>query len=139
MRELELYTRTETGYEPSNQKAIDQWRKDAVGAEKWLERKSDRNPRHHNKFFKFLRLVVNNSDQFDSAEQLRFCIMAALQRGTWIKPGRANKAVFIPDSIAFSKMNQAEFDEFYRDAVAVVDKYFLPSCSEELMQEIMRF
>ena len=81
--------------------------------------KKSRNLMHHNKFMAILRLVVDNSEEWDSSEQLLYWIKAKLALGTF-KEAR-DKLIFVPDSISFESMDQEKFqEEIYKPALPIL-------------------
>ena len=81
--------------------------------------KKSRNLMHHNKFMAILRLVVDNSEEWDNSEQLLYWIKAKLALGTF-KEVR-EKLIFVPDSISFESMDQTTFEEqIYKPALPIL-------------------
>ena len=91
-----------------------------------------RSVQHHRKFWKLLEIVKANSDDFDTEEGVLYALKAALGRGQWITVPKASRPLFVPESISFASMDQAEFAAFYKDAVEVVLKYWIPADDEAL-------
>lgn len=86
--------------------------------------KKDRNPGHHRKFFGLLQLVFKNQEKYLSLDGLLFAVK--LQAGyadEVLLTG--SKVALRPRSIAWSKMDQGEFDAFYNAALAAI-KRLLP-------------
>jgi len=92
---------------------------------------------HHRKYWKLLAIVVDNSDAFDSPEQVHLFIKATLGRGTWWKPEKATRAIFIPDSTSFGKMDQEAFQRFYNEAVQVIIRHMLPHLDADQLDAIV--
>lgn len=79
----------------------------------------DRNPRHHRLFFGLLRMVYINQEKYLSQEALRFAI--TIQAG-WVDEIRlsGDKVALKPKSIAWARMDQHEFKEFFDAALKAV-------------------
>ena len=95
-----------------------------------------RNTRHHRLFFLLLKKVVENSDEYETTEALLIALKIALGHVNTII-GHDGQVYHVPKSIAFHKMDQIEFNQFYDRCVAVICKYFLPGVSDqELRKEV---
>ena len=79
----------------------------------------DRNPRHHRLWFALLRAIFKNQERYISQEALRFAI--TIQAG-WVDEIRlsGDKVALKPKSIAWSKMDQHEFSEYYKAALQAI-------------------
>lgn len=139
MKEPQIYRRTRNGAQPASKAAQEFW--DKTQGQEFIELvgKKIRNPGYHRKFWPMLDLVVDNSDQFRTREHLRFVIMGVLNRGTWYDPVGDTPATFVPDSIAFDKMDQIEFEKLVNDFVNVILKHFLPVGRRDLEEQISRW
>lgn len=103
-----------------------------------VEVKRPRRLKHHRLFFALLSIVWENCDQerYPTVEDLRAAITIAAGHRTRIElPG--NVVGFIPRSIAFHKMDQAEFSAFYDRVCDLIAKHFLPGVtSDQLRAEV---
>ena len=80
-----------------------------------------RNLKHHNKFMAILRLVADNSDEWDTSEQLLYWIKAKLALGTFKETD--GRLLFVPDSINFESMDQFKFEErIYQPSLPILAK-----------------
>lgn len=84
-----------------------------------------------------MQIVADNSDDFESPEMVHYAVRAALGRGTWIKPGKAQNKLFIPESISFRSMDQDAFADFYSKAVNVIIKHFLIGMTPEQIEHVI--
>lgn len=95
-----------------------------------------RNPRHHRLFFALLSIVANNSPHYDDPEQVLLALKIATGH---VVPHVAydGKAYMIPKSIAFHKMDQTAFDQFFDKCIDIVAARFLPGVTDsELRAEL---
>lgn len=102
-----------------------------------VEVRRPRNVGHHRKFFALLNLVYQNQDRYQSVEQLLSVMKVALGHCEMLvmKDGRE---VYIPQSIAFHKMDQSEFEVFWDKAVKLVCEKILPGVKRaDLEREIL--
>jgi hypothetical protein len=101
-----------------------------AGAELMVEFKQPRSIQHHRWFFALVNLVHANDPQSRTVEDLRSQItVAAGHYSHGILPD--GTVVAVPKSIAFHKMDQAEFAAFADSAVRAVVQHFLPGVTEQ--------
>lgn len=79
----------------------------------------DRNPRHHRLFFGLLRMIFQNQEKYLSQEALRFAV--TIQAG-WVDEIRlsGDRVALKPKSIAWGKMDQHEFKQYYDAALRAI-------------------
>lgn len=95
-----------------------------------------RNVQHHRKFFALLNAVFPHQQVYPTLDAFRAALSVALGHGEQVKlpDGRI---IIVPGSIAFSKMDQSAFDEFYKRAVELVLTRILPGvASADLEREV---
>jgi len=99
-----------------------------------------RNPKFHRKFFKMLKVVVDNMPE---AYAIRFGDVDRLRKEILIQTGRYETHTTIngtemifPKSISFADMDGDEFESLYSDALSLCAKYFL-KCSEEQLDNFI--
>ena len=98
-----------------------------------------RNVKMHRLFFALLTVVHANLsegmlERFPTVERLLWEIK--IQVGHFdLHETLGGKMVPIPKSIAFSRMDQAEFDRFFSDAISVVRKFVIPGISERELRD----
>lgn len=123
---------------PVDQSGEDALRKIGQGAIVSVEVKQPRNLRHHRMFFALMTIVWEQMDQdrYPTVEDLVAAIKISaglrtrieLPDGTW---------GFIPGSIAFHRMDQSAFAEFYDRVCDLISRHFLPGVtSAELRNEV---
>lgn len=116
---------------PAEERAADVNGTIADGDEVMIEIRRPRNLKHHKKFFKLLSIVLENQDLFKTNEQL----LTFIKRGI----GHVDEYGEVK-SIAFEKMDQTEFNEFYKKSVDFICMEVIPGMDHEaLMAEVEHF
>lgn len=110
------------GMVPASHNAQEWFSKTRLGQVCELLPRRPRNPAHHRKYWALLSIVAENTDQYDSAEQIHYVIKAWLHYGKWVKVEGAKTPLFIADSTSFENMDQEEFSEFYPKALRIAQK-----------------
>lgn len=101
-----------------------------------VEVKKPRNVQHHRLYWALVTTVFNNQERYPTAEDLHEAIKISVGLRTTIELPNGEVG-FIPGSIAFHKMDQLAFNEFYDRVCDAVAKHFLPGVtSEELKREV---
>lgn len=79
----------------------------------------DRNPGHHRLFFALIRAIFLNQEKYLSADALRFAI--TIQAG-WVDEIKltGDSVALRPKSIAWGKMDQHEFKDYYAAALKAI-------------------
>ena len=96
-----------------------------------------RNIKFHRKYFALLNVAFDNQDKYTNFEDLR--VEVQLKCG-WYQEHVTTKGqiVYVPKSIAFSKMDEIEFSELYDKAIDVILKNFcIGSTKEEINQKVL--
>jgi hypothetical protein len=136
MAEPALYRRGLRGYEPANETALDFWNLGKPGEMVNLDGKRPRNPQFHRLWWAMLALMAQNSSPTMTAEQLNFMAKVATGTGEWVKNPRTGIPLFMPGSISFAAMDQAEFKRFVKQAATALCERFLPGVvPDELLGE----
>ena len=97
-----------------------------VGDHMILSYKVNRSLPHHKKFFSLVQAVVDNSEVYDTREKALDAIKIAAGHVDWIPSPITGEMVPKVKSIAFDKMDQAAFDQFYEAAVRGVLRWIVP-------------
>jgi hypothetical protein len=103
-----------------------------------LEIKRPRNIKHHRMYWALVTLVHENldGDRYKTADDLHAALKVAAGIGSRIVLP-SNEVVVIPGSIAFHKMDQTAFDEFYDRICDLIAKHFLPGVTKaDLKNEV---
>ena len=135
-----LCRNTESGLVPMYESDLDNKKRLALGADYWCEIKLARNCEFHKKFFALIKLAFDNLPYGLDA---RYPNMEALREDLLIRCGYTRKIlsrqgwVEVAASIAFDKLDQANFEELYRKVWNEISKCFVPfddSAEEELIR-----
>jgi len=101
-----------------------------------VEVKRPRNIQHHRLYWALITLVWQNQERYPTAEDLHEAIKISVGLRTQITLPNGEIG-FIPGSIAFHKMDQLAFSDFYNRVCDAVAKHFLPGVtSDELKREV---
>jgi hypothetical protein len=101
-----------------------------------VEIKRPRNIMHHRKFFALINLVFENQAKYESPEHLLAALKASVGHCDFL-PGKDGMLVAVPKSIAFHKMDQTAFNEFYDRCIDKIARHFLPGVdSDDLRREV---
>lgn len=134
-----FYIKTAAGFVPKSANARAFHAKTKLGATVELKGRRPRSPGHHRKLFALLSIVADNSEDFNSPDDVLIALKAATGHGRWITPKNASREIFIPSSIAFENMAQDEFETFFDLALAAVRRWWLPVGDTELREAIEAF
>ena len=94
-----------------------------------------RNLGHHRKFWKLMSIVCQNQDFYKTPEAV--CTAIKLHIGHTETFRYKGGIIELPKSIAFDKMDQAAFEEFYNRAVDCVVAEIIPGLnSADLKREV---
>ena len=93
--------------------------------------KQPRNPLFHRKFFALLNLAFENQERYDSMDTYRPIMI--MKAGRYEEVHTDKGLVFLPKSISFSSMDQAEFEDLYSKMIDVVIKEL--GCDEQFIEE----
>lgn len=123
---------------PADEVGEDALRKIGNGEVVSIELKRPRNIKHHRMFWALMTIVHSNMDEarYPSVEDLVAAVkIAAGLRTRIVLPN--GEVGFIPGSIAFHKMDQSAFSEFYDRVCDLIAKHFLPGVtSDQLRAEV---
>jgi hypothetical protein len=97
-----------------------------------IEVKRPRNVQHHRLYWALVGLVHDNLDheRYPTPEDLSDAIKIAAGHRKRIELP-SGEVGFIPKSIAFHKMDQAEFDSFYERVCDLIALHFLPGVNKD--------
>lgn len=98
--------------------------------------KRRRNLAHHRKWWKLVQVVFPHQSTYSTIETFHAALKCALGHAdaVTLPDGRV---MLVPRSIAFAKMDQAAFEQFYERAVDLICSRILPRLNrEDLMEEV---
>lgn len=121
---------------PTDEAGQDALRKLGNGELVTVEFRKSRNIKHHRMFWALMSIVHQNMDhdRYPTVEDLTSAIKIAAGLRTRIELPNGEVG-FIPGSIAFHKMDQAAFSEFYDRVCDLIAKHFLPGVESEALKE----
>jgi hypothetical protein len=101
-----------------------------------IEIKKSRNIKHHRMFWALMSIVHENmdSERYPTVEDLTAAVKIAAGLRTRIELPNGDVG-FIPGSIAFHKMSQIEFSDFYDRVCDLICKHFLPGVDSDALRE----
>ena len=129
------FRKTASGFQPISQYAREFHSKTKLGQVVEMRCRRPRSPGHHRKLFALLNILVENTEDFTSTEDALTAIKAATGHGRWVKIGKAQRELFIPESISFDAMCQSDFNSFYDRAIAAVLRFWLSGVEEPELRE----
>jgi len=124
--------------EPDDKAGIEYVSKLNVGDIIKAKTNKPRNYEFHKKFFALIDLVFENQDKYETLEDL--LVEIKLKVGHY-KEHLTTKGqiIYLPKSISFAKMDEAEFSIFYEKVIDVILKYFIPVSRQDLELMINEF
>lgn len=136
---------TISGLVPLYDADFDEKRKLKIGEQYEAEIRLIRNPQFHRKFMALINCAWENLPEqrrqgFRTCENLRkYLIVAAGYCEVFYSP-KVGDWVEIPKSIAFDKMDDAEFQDLYLSVRCVIDSILAPTMSpEKFSQQLLNF
>lgn len=128
-----FFRRTLRGLEPSDRGAEDAVSKISIGDVVRADIKRPRNTRQHRLYWALLGAVADNLPDDVTAEVLHDVVKLRTGHYTVVRTRRGE--VQIPGSIAFGKMDQAEFDAFFERVLKLMDTDIIPGIGSEALRE----
>ena len=123
---------------PSDDECIEAMNKIKNGTEIMIEYKQKRNVKFHRKAFALLNLVLKNQDRYSNINDL--LVEFKLKSGHYEEHiTTKGKIIYVPKSIAFSEMDELEFNELYSKFIDIALQHFISMSKEELEQQIINF
>jgi len=132
-----VFRKTLSGLKPADESAEEALRKIAINSVVAIKLKRPRNLGHHRKFFALLKIVFENQELYKSEQALLAAIKIATGHCVPLVLADGTKA-FVPSSISFASMDQAEFEAFWEKVVSLVCTKIIPNLRrEDLEAEIL--
>ena len=98
--------------------------------------KQSRSPAFHNKFMGLMRLGYENQEKINSFEHYRKVVV--MRAGFYDAVELEKGTVYLPQSIAFDKMDQSEFEEAFERVLDVIAKE-LGAAREDIVEQLNSF
>lgn len=136
---------TENGLVPKYESDREEFKALKRNTDVLVECGQKRNYEFHKKFFALLKLTYENFPEWledslnvHSVEDLRTRLKVDL--GIYEVSHYGNQSVIIPKSIAFDRMDETEFEKFYKNSVNYILKNYLKGVTnEQIEEEIWKF
>lgn len=90
---------------------------------------------HHRLYWSMLQLVVENCESIRDAGQLHDLIKIRLGYCDPIQSAKTGDTYLIPRSIAFGKMDQTEFNEFFGQAADFINEEVIPGIGRDTLKK----
>jgi Protein of unknown function (DUF1367) len=99
--------------------------------------KQARNPRFHRLFFGVLKLLVDNSEQFDNVEQALTAVKIAIGEVDPVVDSKTGKTFWTLRSISFESCDNVRFTRLFERALhTICDRWLVGTDREELRQQV---
>lgn len=136
MAERTWYKRTLSGFVPASDSASEFFKSCSPGQLVEMKGSRPRNAGYHRLFFAILDLIAENSEPEISPKRALYFAKMAADCGEWVSTKHGLS--FDPGSISFAKMDQTEFKDFVRTAIAPLCKRFLNGTApDDVIAEVM--
>lgn len=136
---------TENGLVPKYESDREEYRKVKKGSEVVVSVGKERNYEFHKKFFALLSLTFDNlperlHDELNIHSVDDLLVRLKIDLGLYSMARYGNQSIVVPGSISFSKMDEYEFEKFYRRCTHyILDNYLKGVNDKQLEEEIWRF
>lgn len=98
-----------------------------------VEIKRPRNIGHHRKFWALMHEVAENQEHYPDAEAVAAVVKVETGHCDWVKTKHG--MVGIPRSIAFHRLDQAAFEQFYDAAVKFICAEVIPGVDSDALRQ----
>lgn len=95
-----------------------------------------RHPRHHRLVMALLQKVLDNAQGLMTMDQLLTVVKIKMGRAVPFTDSATLKVYWVPESIAFDSMDQAEFETFWADLCTLVARDYFPHLTREQVAEL---
>lgn len=136
---------TENGLVPKYDRDREEYRKVKKGSEVVVSVGKERNYGFHKKFFALLSLTFDNlperlHDELNVHSVDDLLVRLKIDLGLYSMARYGNLSIVVPGSISFGKMDEYEFEKFYRRCTHyILDNYLKGVNDKQLEEEIWRF
>ena len=108
-----------------------------IGTYIGLESKKIRNGQHHRKLFALVKLITENSENFETVAKALIAIkLVAGHFEPFIHPV-TGELFDLPKSISYEEMEQDDFETFYKNAIDGVLQNILPQLDIETAEKLL--
>lgn len=117
-----LVVKAANGIRPARAWDLEAITPDPIGTEYELHRVSKRKPKQHRTYWKALGLVVKSTDRWATSAHLHDELKIACGFYRVAKNLRTGNELVLPDSTAWDKMDQAEFQTYMDKAMETLSR-----------------
>lgn len=137
MTDRAFFRKTLSGFAPFNEEAEDFAHRCKLGEVVELKGSRVRNEKFHRLFFAILKLISDNSNPHIGPKAALHFAKIAAGVGDVVTDSRGEKH-FVPGSISFAKMDQADFEAFVQSAIPpLVGRFMRGSAPDDVIAEAM--
>lgn len=123
---------------PADHESAEVMQKVSDGGTIILEYKPKRNYQFHKKMFALLKLILSNTDKYENMTDL--LTEMKLKAGHYQEHiTTKGNVIYVPKSIAFDEMDEAEFSQLYSKFIDIAMKDFVKMNRVEIEKELIRF
>lgn len=133
MSELFL-KRTLHGFTAADEGSQDAMRKFKMGETYRANVVKPRNLRNHRRYWALVNLVYQNTEGYASAELVHAHLKLLAGRCSPVVSKATGETFLVPESISFSAMDEAEFQEFWARCIKAVCEHIIPGIEVDAVQ-----
>ena len=133
MSELFL-KRTLHGFTAADESSLDAMRKFKMGETYRANVVKPRNLKAHRKYWALVNLVYQNAEGYASAELVHAHLKLLAGRCSPVVSKATGETFLVPESISFSAMDEAEFQEFWARCIKAVCEHIIPGIEVDAVQ-----
>lgn len=129
-----LARRTEAGWEPADDAAVEEFNRVRVGKVAYVEIKAARNPKQHRMLFALLKMLVD-AGCFPTIDAALIAVKFAtgMVDSVIIDP-RTGATQLIPKSVSYANMTQGEFAPWFDAVIREVSQRWLPGVPDDYIR-----
>lgn len=123
----ELYLkRTLSGFSPADEASSDAMKSYKIGETYRADVVKPRNLKNHRRWWALCNLIYQNTEQYKSVDQVHDHLKILAGHCTQIVSKSTGEVYLVADSIAFGRLDEAQFQEVFGRAVNAVVEHILP-------------
>lgn len=92
-----------------------------------------RNVKHQRKWGALMSLLFKNQERYPTFEHFHYAMKQAIGHGDYVDSWDGTYKIFVPRSIAFGRLDQKGFEEFYNGFINVVVTKLMPGIEEDAL------
>ena len=115
------YKTTISGLAPADENEYEKFQQLGIW-EGYVNHKKQRNTPNHRRFFKMLGVVYDNQELYNNIEHMRSIL--TMKAGYFDSVITSTGTTYLPQSIAYDKMDEIEFRNFFSKVIDAIIKEF---------------